>query len=372
MATPLGDCTSPNTLPVSPTQISGGNCTPAGCSPQQSLPQPLNGITVSPDNVMWIPGLADAPCMQAIGITTLSDWLIWVEQNVISAFCSINSAPCQIGVSQTATDGSIEVVGKTIGAAIADCLGMDANKPHILYDDATGTAIATLIETPEPDCAAFTTQLQTCPTLAPTGVTPDMFVGYTADAGGVIVKRYQANVDQPSRFFGRLDIAQDQNRFTGVAVDTRYIPQGMSTIYNDQGNDNNTPGSSMAYVIGTDGFYDISASLMINTEYTARSGWINTWMFGVVVVNTSGSSTEYRLDEKPLYLGFSTPSGQDITLTGSIGLDLKAGETIQIRAWRNDTTLSGNGYTVTAWFNRSATTHLSVVRRVDQSVVISG
>ena len=63
-----------------------------------------------------------------------------VEQNIITSYCSVKSATCQIGVSEVAADGSVVVVGKTIGAAIADCLGLSAENPHVIFDDATGNS----------------------------------------------------------------------------------------------------------------------------------------------------------------------------------------------------------------------------------------
>lgn len=370
-----GDCLADSLIPVTPSQVSNGSCIGLSCSPQQSLPQPLNGITVSPDNVAWLP-TSSASCMMNIGLTTLSDWMTWVEQNIIKSFCSVKSASCQIGVSQASAGGGVEVVGKTIGAALADCLGLTDALPHIVFDDATGEAVAGLIDTPAPDCEAFLGLLQDCPPLASEGEIPSIVIGYrenVAAAGGIEAKRYQVTTEVPTRFFGTIPLGDDNNRVTNVAADSRLTPKNMTTVTNDIGTDTgNAPTGNMGYTVGTAGFYDIKASVMINTVYTPRSGWIVTHMCGILHTKANGSVAEYRLDEKPLYLNYTASGGQDLTLTGSAGINLEAGDRVNIRVWHNDTTGSGLGRTITKWINRSATTGLSVIRRTDRAVTIQG
>lgn len=366
-----GECLTENL--ITPTQVSSGNCVSAGCSPQQSLPQPINGIIVSPDNVEWTP-TSSASCMQAIGLSNLTDWLTWVEQNIITSYCSVKSASCQIGVSEVAADGSVAVVGKSVGAAIADCLGLSDENPHVLFDATTGTAIAGKIDTPTPDCATFNNLITTCPGLAGEGSIPNWFIGYTqyGDNPTLYARRFQTTYESPSRYFGRIDINNNDNYHTGIAYNTRINAQGMTTVYNDQGTDTNNPGSAVSYLVNTQGYYKVSSSLMLNTVYTTRSGKIVTWMLGLLVNRADGSSEEFRLDEKPLYLDVAAADGQDVTLTGSIGLYLNSGDSVILRYWYNDTTQSGLGHTVNVWANKSATTHFSVIRQVEQSVVISG
>ncbi len=335
----------------------------------------MSSFAVSPDNVLIYHscdgGIVDR-CMGS-GIESLTEWTGWVENTIIAAFCKAKESPCTLMQPvKDATTGVVSMQSVAVGKVIADCLGMTAAKPHVIYDPVTKTAIAGKIELGEISCVQFNKFAMDCPILAEAGSVPTRLMGYDTlpfkDA-----KWYSFRSTTPLKFVANFSNGDSYNKRTNLSADERVTPRRTIEKYHIYEGDS-FDGANTVLTIGTDGLYQIDYSMMTNVEYLALAGWVIAVMTGILVEPASGAASyEIRTDERPMYLNYQTAAGQDIILQCNVALPLKTGDKITPRLWFNNTYIPGGvARQVQMWINRSAECLFSVYRVADGEMQVGG
>jgi hypothetical protein len=308
------------------------------------------------------------------GIENLTSWASWVETTIIAAFCKAKETPCSLMQPVTDANGSVSIQPVAVGKVIADCLGMTTEKPHVIYDAATKTAIAGKIDPGAMSCEMFSTLLTDCPTVADASTLPTHILGYDPIPARE-PKWYEFNPTQPLKFTANFAEADSYNISTSVESDQRIIiRRSIDTFHVRESSDFDAANTILT--VGADGLYQIDYSVMLNVEYTALVGWVVALMTGIKVEPASGAASyEIRTDERPLYLNYQAAAGQDVILQCNVALALKSGDRIQPRVWFNNTYIPAGGGSdrrLKIWLNRSAKCNFSVFRVPDSEVVING
>jgi hypothetical protein len=338
------------------------------CTPAQPLPPSFTNFTIPPNNVLIFHtcdgGVLDH-CMKT-GTENFTSWATWVENNVIKSWCELKQNPCHLNYSAVDTDGKVVVKAAPIGKIIADCLGMSVTKPHIIYDATSKTAIAGKITLDTIPCTTFNKLLRDCPPIADAGLVPARVLGHdgttTRDP-----KYYKIEPTQPLKLSVQQQQALSNNRYLGVAADTRLFIRDSVVQYRISENEA-WDSTTSQLTIGKAGLFQIDISVMCNVFYkTPLAGWIIAMMMGFKVTPVVNNSPyEVRVDERVLYLDYNNSAfdGQDVILNGSLAIPLEAGDVILPRVWFNNTFIPSGSIDrrLDIWLNKSATTQFSIYR----------
>lgn len=353
------------------TTTESADCDPCKdlCSPPQPLPPSMTSFDVSPDNIIVAHTCGGAVSNEVDrctgqGIETFTQWVTWVEENIISWYCESKSAPCNLSVSE-----DNKIISKPIGKVLADCLGMSETKPHIVFDPVSKTAVAGLIDLGDLTCPQFQNLLKTCPPVATADQSPYFVMGYDQVTGEP--KWYRFAVTRPTKFTGQQAFALSANNYAKVSADQRLLLRNTDQTYHSP-EGGSWDAAQSVYTIGKSGLYRVNYSTMLNVKYTAMTGWIATVMTGILKEPATGSPVELRVDERPLYLNYTAAAGQDVILQGTVDIPLEPGDKIRPRYWFNNTYVptGTQDRKLDIWLNRSADTHFSLYRIPEDEIVL--
>lgn len=350
--------------------------------PSQALPRPFSNLYVNPNAVTYTPS-ALTPCIPDT-VTNLNGFLSWVEEHIIAPYCDLETGDsCRIQVTRDDGTGTIKVFAEDIKQALIRCMGLTDANPHIVYNSTTGQLEAGKIDGSKPDCAAFVNLFETCPKEAEAGKKPDYVIGYflntTITPNRLEAQTYRAYFTKPTKLWAQFPFGDNDNNHANVASNQRLIIRNASVNRHENADDSGQFETSVTrYTVGREGWYRVTASVMLNHKYQALSGWIVAPMLGIrhdqFSFNLANPPVvEYRIDERTLYLDGAASDGQDITLSGSTLIYCGVNDVIQPRVWFSNTHVpGGQSRTMSMFINKSADTLFSICRIPEYDTRIIG
>jgi len=359
------------------------NCDPCapkfGCT-SQPLPPATDTTTVSPTSVEFSRSGA-AACVPA-DTSNLSEFLQWLETNVVSLYCNAQGTTGQIVVS----DGTTLTV-QSLQQAIIDVLGLTAANPHIVFDGTT--LVAGEVQTNVVDCATLTTLFQNCIANAAVGSVPTQVIGFVDVGGTPTAQKFNITTVQPTRLIAELDngvaanVMSETNDSTSTFINGRSTPidsDGTITLNQmaDDGstyNNANTAGGSVyTFNPGVNGVYHLNLRSNVEIAYAgtgANSGAefrIELW---VQRTGTNALESVIPLDSEIVH--FDIDVDQTVYLSGSTTLNLEAGQyVVPVIVNESISTDPANNLVHTWTVNNNNPGSFSATRVIDSEVQIIG